>query len=189
MVEDDKLVVRFGVKNTGGPGYLDYCFVPYNAETNKGWIEPNRARAAGNGAITYVEYTVTPDEVGSHSIIVYLNFYDFATGKWIDTPFTIPNYRIYASTGSGYKNIKGNALIAYVTGVPSSISSVKTDAGTYVRGEKGAVVIKTDADKRVGVYHISGQKMAEVRLTAGQEQTVALRPGLYIVDGIKMMVR
>ena len=189
LVEDDKLVVRFGVRNTGGPGYLDYCFVPYNAETNKGWIEPNRARAAGNGAITYVEYTVTPDEVGSHSIIVYLNFYDFATGKWIDTPFTIPNYRIYASTGSGYKNIKGNALIAYVTGVPSSISSVKTDAGTYVRGEKGAVVIKTDADKRVGVYHISGQKMAEVRLTAGQEQTVVLRPGLYIVDGIKMMVR
>ena len=189
LVEDDKLMVRFGVRNTGGPGYLDYCFVPYNAETNKGWIEPNRARAAGNGAITYVEYTVTPDEVGSHSIIVYLNFYDFATGKWIDTPFTIPNYRIYASTGSGYKNIKGNALIAYVTGVPSSISSVKIDAGTYVRGEKGAVVIKTDADKRVGVYHISGQKMAEVRLTAGQEQTVVLRPGLYIVDGIKMMVR
>ena len=189
LVEDDKLMVRFGVRNTGGPGYLDYCFVPYNAETNKGWIEPNRARAAGNGAITYVEYTVTPDEVGSHSIIVYLNFYDFATGKWIDTPFTIPNYRIYASTDSGYKNIKGNALIAYVTGVPSSLSSVKIDAGTYVRGEKGAVVIKTDADKRVGVYHISGQKMAEVRLTAGQEQTVALRPGLYIVDGIKMMVR
>lgn len=189
LVEDDKLVVRFGVKNTGGPGYLDYCFVTYNAETNEGWIEPNRARAAGNGAITYVEYTVTPDEVGSHSIIVYLNFYDFATGKWIDTPFTIPNYRIYASTGSGYKNIKGNALIAYVTGVPSSISSVKTDAGTYVRGEKGAVVIKTDADKRVGVYHISGQKMAEVRLTAGQEQTVALRPGLYIVEGIKVVVR
>lgn len=189
LVEDDKLVVRFGVRNTGGPGYLDYCFVPYNAETNKGWIEPNRARAAGNGAITYVEYTVTPDEVGSHSIIVYLNFYDFATGKWIDTPFTIPNYRIYASTGSGYKNIKGNALIAYVTGVPSSISSVKTDAGTYVRGEKGAVVIKTDADKRVGVYHVGGQKTAEVRLTAGQEQTVALRPGIYIVEGIKVMVR
>lgn len=189
LVEDDKLVVRFGVRNTGGPGYLDYCFVPYNAETNEGWIEPNRARAAGNGAITYVEYTVTPDEVGSHSIIVYLNFYDFATGKWIDTPFTIPNYRIYASTGSGYKNIKGNALIAYVTGVPSSISSVKTDAGTYVRGEKGAVVIKTDADKRVGVYHVGGQKTAEVRLTAGQEQTVALRPGIYIVEGIKVVVR
>lgn len=189
LVEDDKLVVRFGVKNTGGPGYLDYCFVPYNAETNKGRPYPYSVRAAGNGAITYVEYTVTPDEVGSHSIIVYLNFYDFATGKWIDTPFTIPNYRIYASTDSGYKNIKGNALIAYVTGVPSSLSSVKIDAGTYVRGEKGAVVIKTDADKRVGVYHISGQKMAEVRLTAGQEQTVALRPGLYIVDGIKMMVR
>lgn len=189
LVDDDKFVVKFGVKNTGGPGYLDYCFVPYNANTMGCWVEPNRARAAGNGAITYVEYTVTPDEVGSHSIIVYLNFYNFATGKWIDTPFTIPNYRIYASTGSGYKNIKGNALIAYVTGVPSSISSVKTDAGTYVRGEKGAVVIKTDADKRVGVYHISGQKMAEVRLTAGQEQTVALRPGLYIVDGIKMMVK
>lgn len=189
LVDDDKFVVKFGVKNTGGPGYLDYCFVPYNANTMGCWVEPNRARAAGNGAITYVEYTVTPDEVGSHSIIVYLNFYNFATGKWIDTPFTIPNYRIYASTGSGYKNIKGNALIAYVTGVPSSISSVKTDAGTYVRGEKGAVVIKTDADKRVGVYHISGQKMAEVRLTAGQEQTVVLRPGLYIVDGIKIMVR
>lgn len=75
LVEDDKLVVRFGVKNTGGPGYLDYCFVPYNTETNKGWIEPNRARAAGNGAITYVEYTVTPDEVGSHSILVYFNSY------------------------------------------------------------------------------------------------------------------
>lgn len=189
LVDDDKFVVKFGVKNTGGPGYLDYCFVPYNANTMGCWVEPNRARAAGNGAITYVEYTVTPDEVGSHSIIVYLNFYNFATGKWIDTPFTIPNYRIYASTGSGYKNIKGNALIAYVTGVPSSISSVKTDAGTYVRGEKGAVVIKTDADKRVSVYHISGQKMAEVRLTAGQEQTVVLRPGLYIVDGIKIMVR
>lgn len=190
LVEDDKLVVRFGVKNTGGPGYLDYCFVPYNAETNKGWIEPNRARAAGNGAITYVEYTVTPDEVGSHSILVYFNSYDFTTKKYSEfANCTIGSHYYDIVTGSGRKWIKGNALIAYVTGVPSSISSVKTDAGTYVRGEKGAVVIKTDADKRVGVYHISGQKMAEVRLTAGQEQTVVLRPGLYIVDGIKMMVR
>ena len=190
LVEDDKLVVRFGVRNTGGPGYLDYCFVPYNAETNKGWIEPNRARAAGNGAITYVEYTVTPDEVGSHSILVYFNSYDFTTKQYSEfANCTIGTHYYDIVTGSGQKWIKGNALIAYVTGVPSSISSVKTDTGTYVRGEKGAVVIKTDADKRVGVYHISGQKMAEVRLTAGQEQTVALRPGLYIVDGIKMMVR
>lgn len=190
LVEDDKLVVRFGVKNTGGPGYLDYCFVPYNAETNKGWIEPNRARAAGNGAITYVEYTVTPDEVGSHSILVYFNSYDFTTKQYSEfANCTIGRHYYDIVTGSGQKWIKGNALIAYVTGVPSSISSVKTDAGTYVRGEKGAVVIKTDADKRVGVYHISGQKMAEVRLTAGQEQTVALRPGLYIVDGIKVVVR
>ena len=190
LVEDDKLMVRFGVRNTGGPGYLDYCFVPYNAETNKGWIEPNRARAAGNGAITYVEYTVTPDEVGSHSILVYFNSFDFTTNNYSEfANCTIGTHYYDIVTGSGQKWIKGNALIAYVTGVPSSISSVKIDAGTYVRGEKGAVVIKTDADKRVGVYHISGQKMAEVRLTAGQEQTVVLRPGLYIVDGIKMMVR
>lgn len=190
LVEDDKLVVRFGVRNTGGPGYLDYCFVPYNAETNRGWIEPDRARAAGNGAITYVEYTVTPDKVGSHSILVYFNSYDFTTKQYSEfANCTIGRHYYDIVTGSGQKWIKGNALIAYVTGVPSSISSVKTDAGTYVRGEKGAVVIKTDADKRVGVYHISGQKMAEVRLTAGQEQTVVLRPGLYIVDGIKMMVR
>lgn len=190
LVEDDKLVVRFGVRNTGGPGYLDYCFVPYNAETNEGWIEPNRARAAGNGAITYVEYTVTPDEVGSHSILVYFNSFDFTTNNYSEfANCTIGTHYYDIVTGSGQKWIKGNALIAYVTGVPSSISLVKTDAGTYVRGEKGAVVIKTDADKRVGVYHISGQKMAEVRLTAGQEQTVVLRPGLYIVDGIKMMVR
>lgn len=189
LVEDDKLVVRFGVRNTGGPGYLDCCFVPRNANTMAGRTYPYKVRAAGNGAITYVEYTVTPEDVGNNSIIVYFNFYDFATGKWIDTPYTIPAYRIYASTGTGYKNLKGNALIAYVTGIPSSISSVKTDTGTYVRGEKGAVVIKTDSDKHLGVYHISGQKMADVRLTAGQEQTVVLRPGLYIVDGIKMMVR
>lgn len=188
LVDDDKFIVRFGVRNTGGPGYLDYCFVPYNAEAMGCWVEPNRARAAGNGAITYVEYTVTPDEVGSHSILVYFNFYDFATRKWIDTPYTIPDYRIYTPTGSSRK-LKGNALIAYVTGVPSSISSVKTDAGTYVRGEKGAVAIKTDADKRVGIYHVGGQKTAEVRLTAAQEQTVALRPGIYIVEGIKVVVR
>lgn len=188
LVEDDKLVVRFGVRNTGGPGYLDYCFVPYNAETMKGRTYPYKVRAAGNGAITYVEYTVTPEDVGNNSIIVYFNFYDFATGRWIDTPCTIPSYKIYTPTGS-YRNLKGNTLIAYVAGVPSSISSVKTDAGTYVRGEKGAVVIKTDADKRVGIYHIGGQKTAEVRLTAGQEQTVALRPGIYIVEGIKVVVR
>lgn len=190
LVEDDKLVVRFGVRNTGGPGYLDYCFVPYNAETNRGWIEPNRARAAGNGAITYVEYTVTPDEVGSHSILVYFNSYDFTTKQYSEfAKCTIGNHYYDIVTGSGRKWIKGNALIAYVTGVPSSISSVKTDAGTYVRGEKGAVVIKTDADKRVGIYHVGGQKTAEVRLTAGQEQIVALRPGIYIVEGIKVVVR
>lgn len=190
LVEDDKLVVRFGVRNTGGPGYLDYCFVPYNAETNKGWVEPDRARAAGNGAITYVEYTVTPNEVGSHSILVYFNSYDFTTKEYSEfANCTIGSHYYDIVTGSGRKWIKGNALIAYVTGVPSSISSVKTDAGTYVRGEKGAVVIKTDADKRVGIYHVGGQKTAEVRLTAGQEQAVALRPGIYIVEGIKVVVR
>lgn len=190
LVEDDKLVVRFGVKNTGGPGYLDYCFVPYNAETNRGWKAPDRIRAAGNGAITYVEYTVTPDEVGSHSILVYFNSYDFTTKQYSEfAKCTIGNHYYDIVTGSGQKWIKGNALIAYVTGVPSSISSVKTDAGTYVRGEKGAVVIKTDADKRLGIYHVGGQKTAEVRLTAGQEQAVALRPGIYIVEGIKVVVR
>lgn len=188
LADDDKFVVKFGVKNIGGPGYLDYCFVPYNAETMKGRTYPYKVRTAGNGAITYVEYTVTPEDVGNNSIIVYFNFYDFATGRWIDTQYTIPSYKIYTPTGS-YRNLKGNTLIAYVTGVPSSISSVKTDAGTYVRGEKGAVVIKTDADKRVGIYHVGGQKTAEVRLTAGQEQTVALRPGIYIVEGIKVVVR
>lgn len=188
LVDDDKFIVKFGVKNTGGPGYLDCCFVPRNAETMIGRPYPYKVRAAGNGAITYVEYTVTPEDVGNNSILVYFNFYDFATGRWIDTPCTIPSYKIYTPTGS-YRNLKGNTLIAYVTGVPSSISSVKTDAGTYVRGEKGAVVIKTDADKRVGIYHVGGQKTAEVRLTAGQEQTVALRPGIYIVEGIKVVVR
>lgn len=154
LVEDDKLVVRFGVRNTGGPGYLDYCFVPYNAETNRGWIEPDRARAAGNGAITYVEYTVTPDEVGSHSILVYFNSYDFTTKQYSEfANCSIGRHYYDIVTGSGRKWIKGNALIAYVTGVPSSISSVKTDAGTYVRGEKRAVVIETDADKRVGMAH------------------------------------
>lgn len=190
LVEDDKLVVRFGVKNTGGPGYLDYCFVPRNAETMKGRTYPYKVRVAGNGAITYVEYTVTPDEVGSHSILVYFNSYDFTTKQYSEfANCTIGKHYYDIVTGSGQKWIKGNALIAYVTGVPSSISSVKTDAGTYVRGEKGAVVIKTDADKRVGIYHVGGQKTAEVRLTAGQEQTVALRPGIYIVEGIKVVVR
>lgn len=190
LVEDDKLVVRFGVKNTGGPGYLDYAIAPFNTETNKGWIDPDRVRAKGNGAITYVEYTVTPEDMGNNSIIVYFNSYDFTTGKYSDfTPCTIGKHYYDIVGGGGQKWIKANAMIAYVTGVPSSISAVKTDVGTYVRGEKGAVVIKTDADKRVGIYHIGGQKTAEVRLTAGQELKVVLRPGIYIIEGIKVVVR
>lgn len=90
LVEDDKLVVRFGVRNTGGPGYLDCCFVPRNANTMAGRTYPYKVRAAGNGAITYVEYTVTPEDVGNNSIIVYFNFYDFATGK-------MDRYSIYNS--------------------------------------------------------------------------------------------
>lgn len=109
--------------------------------------------------------------------------------RQIEIPETSSSQQYLWITDVANKDVAIVNGLRFTLTTPSSISSVKTDTGTYVRGEKGALVIKTDSDKHLGVYHISGQKITDVRLTAGQEQTVALRPGLYIVDGIKMMVR
>ncbi len=75
-------------------------------------------------------------------------------------------------------------------GDPSSIASATaTAAGTSVAGGNGQITVASDSAKRVAVYSISGMKTAELTLTAGQPQTIVVAPGLYIVEGTKIVVR
>lgn len=56
-------------------------------------------------------------------------------------------------------------------------------------GGKGCVTIKASEARSVNVYNANGQKVAELHLKCGEEKTLSLQPGIYIVDKKKVLVR
>ena len=104
----------------------------------------------------------------------------------IDTD--LPSTTYYA-TDATQKTLPANFMWVYVTGEADGIESVTTAGGDFIGGGNGMIVIKSSEAKNVNIYNLSGQKVAEASLSAGEQQTVSVRPGIYIVGGKKVAVK
>lgn len=81
-------------------------------------------------------------------------------------------------------------VIAYVAGADGGTGIGKVDISkTYIRGDHGQINITTDRNKTVNIYKLNGQKVSEVKTTAGQPVSIPVAAGIYVVDGTKVAVK
>lgn len=75
---------------------------------------------------------------------------------------------------------------------PTGISSPEakaTDSGLAFSAQDGRLTVTTDKDQRVSIRNISGQTVDVATLRAGESRSVALPSGIYVVNGVKAVVK
>lgn len=74
------------------------------------------------------------------------------------------------------------------TGI-SSPNAKATDSGLAFSSQDGRLTVTTDKDQRVSIRNISGQTVDVATLRAGESRSVALPSGIYVVNGVKAVVK
>lgn len=195
-VKDDKLVVRYDIKNNGGLSSGTWNISGFGAkEFTWGGTNSNTIVFPGNGTITQLTATYTPDAVGCKTIYVQLdriNDYD-NTGSMVEYKVTtsLPDWQLPIIDMPGYAyQLDPSVVVAYVAGAEGGTGIGKVDISkTYIRGDHGQINITTDRNKTVNIYKLNGQKVTEVKTTAGQPVSIPVAAGIYVVDGTKVAVK
>ncbi|ERK38727.1 peptidase C10 domain protein [Segatella baroniae F0067] len=106
------------------------------------------------------KYTFTYTPTATGTYILYT--YDTVTGEYCDTKeFTVTD--------------------------ATAINGVETN-GTGVFGGDGNVIVKGMAGRTVRIYSADGRLVKQVQVK-GNDESIAVRQGLYIVNGTKVLVR
>lgn len=180
-VNDDKAVFTYKIQNDGEDTVILVAFayaVGENATPEFNILHgvAERVDLPGNGKVTSITRTMTPEQAGSHSICGYLlrvnaNDYGYSV---MDFPTYLSPYILYYVEPVG--NYNGFSLepakqLVYVSGIPSGISSVEMNASGFW-----------------DVYTLSGQKVKSV--AAGSDlQRLGLPSGIYVVNHQKILVK
>ena len=195
-VKDDKLVVRYDIKNNGGLSSGTWNISGFGAkEFTWGGTNSNTIVFPGNGTITQLTATYTPDAVGCKTILVeFRGIYDTnVTGGTVqyDITTSLQEWALVLIDKQGYYYpMQPSDVVAYVAGAEGGTGIGKVDISkTYIRGDHGQINITTDRNKTVNIYKLNGQKVAEVKATAGQPVSIPVAAGIYVVDGTKVAVK
>lgn len=183
-VNDDKAKFTFSIRNDGGT--YKTSFGVYCWGVNHGSMKhENRTMTFPAGETTDVVFEVGYGEIGDNTIYSHIMWYDETASLDISA---LPDNRIWLVDGSGYYPRNRDCKYVYLTGVPSAISSV-SKASTYIRGGEGKICVLWDKSACLPVFNLKGQKVAEINLKANEEQTLTVAPGIYLVNGKKILVR
>ena len=195
-VKDDKLVVRYDIKNNGGLSSGTWSISGFGAkEFTWGGTNSNTIVFPGNGTITQLTATYTPDAVGCKTILVeFRGIYDTnVTGGTVqyDITTSLQEWALHLIDMQGYfYRMQPSDVVAYVAGADGGTGIGKVDISkTYIRGDHGQINITTDRNKTVNIYKLNGQKVTEVKTTAGQPVSIPVAAGIYVVDGTKVAVK
>ena len=191
-VDDEKAEFTFGIRNNGGTGVLKYIFWVWNSENDSYKLVNTvyKKKIPGNGEITYLPISFTPEFAGGNTIYPLIEQID-SNGKNDAIPTSLPNYfiPIVGNENYGYK-FNGSNPVVYIAGKPNAISGVVMDsASSYVLGGTSEITILTEKAERLSIFRIDGSKVCDVITEANTAKHVTVAPGLYIVKGKKVAVR
>lgn len=190
-VDDDKAEFTFGIRNDGGTGVLKYIFWVRNLENDSYKLVNTvyKKKIPGNGEITYLPISFTPEFAGGNTIYPLIEQID-SNGKNDAIPTSLPNYfiPIVGNENYGYKFNGSNPLV-YIAGKPNAISEVIDSASSYVLGGTSGITILTEKAERLPIFRIDGSKVCDVITEANTAKHVTVAPGLYIVRGKKIVVK
>ena len=190
-VDDEKAEFTFGIRNNGGTGVLKYIFWVWNLENDSYKLVNTvyKKKIPGNGEITYLPISFTPEFAGGNTIYPLIEQID-SNGKNDAIPTSLPNYfiPIVGNENYGYK-FNGSNPVVYIAGKPNAISGVTDSASSYVLGGTSEITILTEKAERLPIFRIDGSKVCDVITEANTAKHVTVAPGLYIVRGKKIVVK
>lgn len=177
---------NYAIKNDGGTALLKYLLIAYS--TNEWLYVPSieTVRIPGNGATTTISRSFDPNELGGNTIVSDLRFKSLTDNEYYDIPTTLSKNRLDIVSG-GYYQLQPFKMVVYVAGQPSGISTISLNKGIY--GGNGEIIISSDRSQTVKIFNLSGQKVTSVAVQAGERQVIPVPSGIYIVNGIKVIVK
>lgn len=173
-VNDDKAVFTYKIQNDGPAATVTMGFAAVSGD------DPNPVftyytedvALAGNGEVTTFTKTVTPEEIGSHSICG--SMMAISSSQLVDFPTYLSPYILYyvepIDNYQGF-SMKPAMQLVYVSGLSAGVSHIEKDASGFW-----------------DVYTLSGQKVKSV--AAGSDiQRLGLPSGIYVVNHQKILVK
>lgn len=191
-VDDDKAEFTYYIKNNGGTASVKCWVIAFNAETNSGPYTERTIKFPGNGSVTTISGSFTPEQVGSNTMIGGLRLLNTEDKEPIEVHTDLPNVPYYVLVDGkeyGYYSFKAINPLVYIAGKPNAISGVMDSASSYVLGGTSEITILTEKAERLAIYRIDGSKVCDVITEANTAKHVTVAPGLYIVKGKKVAVR
>lgn len=170
-VNDDKAVFTYKIQNDGPTGMIIVAFAAANGDepTTRFEFLGEYVTLEGNGKVTTITKTVTPEEVGSHSICG--NLMAISNDKLVDFPTYLSPYILYSVDGSIKRSLEPAKQLVYVSGLSAGVSHIEMNASGFW-----------------DVYTLSGQKVKSV--AAGSDlQRLGLPSGIYVVNHQKVLVK
>lgn len=173
-VNGEQAEFTYKIKNDGEDAsiLIAFAYAGGGEETTPTFRIPNGAEQInlpGNGEVTTITRSVTPEEAGSNTICGYLLGVD-ENYQTVDLPTHLAPYVMFTVEG---KRVRMNPAmnLVYVSGSSSGISGIEMDASGFW-----------------DVYTLSGQKVK--RVAAGSDiQRLGLPSGIYVVNHQKVLVK
>ena len=173
-VNGEQAEFTYKIKNDGEDAsiLIAFAYAGGGEETTPRFQIPNGAEQInlpGNGEVTTITRSVTPEEAGSNTICGYLLGVD-ENYQTVDLPTHLAPYVMFTVEG---KRVRMNPAmnLVYVSGSSSGISGIEMDASGFW-----------------DVYTLSGQKVK--RVAAGSDlQRLGLPSGIYVVNHQKILVK
>lgn len=173
-VNGEQAEFTYKIKNDGEDAsiLIAFAYAGGGEETTPTFRIPNGAEQInlpGNGEVTTITRSVTPEEAGSNTICGYLLGVD-ENYQTVDLPTHLAPYVMFTVEG---KRVRMNPAmnLVYVSGSSSGISGIEMDASGFW-----------------DVYTLSGQKIK--RVAAGSDiQRLGLPAGIYVVNHQKILVK
>lgn len=173
-VNDDKAVFTYKIQNDGPAATIMMGFAAVSGDDPEPIFRYSieDVALAGNGEVTTFTKTVTPEEIGSHSICG--SMMAISSSQLVDFPTYLSPYILYyvepIDNYQGF-SMKPAMQLVYVSGTSAGISHIEKDASGFW-----------------DVYTLSGQKVK--RVAAGSDlQRLGLPAGIYVVNHQKILVK
>ena len=154
------------------------------------------------GDVAGKKYTLTSKgtyagkEIAKNPPIFYFANNHFVCSSSLDdnhNTVKVAPFRAYyaAQVSNGGSNISSMEIIfgEGIGDTPTGINDVTSRIDTGIKGGKGTITIMSAIDNNVKIYNTSGMNFMNVDMQAGETKTVNVPAGVYVVNGVKIIVK